>query len=183
MNMSKFSKLDGQDVVIESTLNDMTPVEEGLSVGGWAALLIVAANLIGVGVGVYKEDRLKKSEEVFNKLFSINEISDYVKKECDEILKEQQKADPSVTQNLPSGFMNWIKKNLTDKNISSFDKENNDNLIKTKVGTYNIYAVGSFTNIGKVVVMLYSKDRNDFFTQIIPLPPKELIKKVKEKYM
>ena len=174
--MSKFAKLDGQDIVVESALNDI--VEEG---SGWG-ILGAALILTGTSLTIASYNYAEKSEIMFNKLFSIKEISDYVKKECDKILKEQQKADPSVTQNLPSGIINYIKKTFTDKNFTKVDTMHNHNYVKTKVGTYNIYAIGNFYDIGKVVVMLYSKDRNDFFTQPIPLPPKELIKEIKAKY-
>ena len=191
--MSKFAKLDQQDIMVESTLAELNPVEEG-----WGTLCLALGGMIGTGVGRMGKPGLGgaimlgsaaanryimiKSSADLKKLFDLNEIKEYVKTECGKILKEEQEKDPSVTPDLPGGIIKWIKKQFTDKKVGWAEAIMNTGEIKTEVGPYSIYAIGDTDSIGKITVMLYSKAKNNFFVKVIPPPTKEFIAKLKEKY-
>ena len=192
--MSKFAKLDQQDIMVESTLAELNPVEEG-----WGTLCLALGGMVGSGIGritgkpglggaivlgsaaAGRYVTIKSSADL-KKLFDLNEIKEYVKTECGKILKEEQEKDPSVTPDLPGGLIKWIKKQFTDKKISEMESIMNNGEIKTEVGPYSIYAIGDTDSIGKITVMLYSKAKNNFFVKVLPPPTKEFIAKLKEKY-
>ena len=191
--MSKFSKLEGQDVIIESTLAEITPIEEGwgtVVAGIGTAAGARLSSIIGlkaagaISLGSYAAGKYIniKANGDLAKLFSIDELKNYVKDQCDKILKEEQEKDPSVTPSLPGGFIKWLKKQFTDKKVGWAESIMNSGEIKTEVGPYSIYAIGDTDSIGKITVMLYSKDKNNFFVKVINPPTKDFIEKIKNKY-
>ena len=139
------------------------PVEEG-----WGAFLYKFASFVlprpinGI--------KAIASNLVLKKLLSDRDVMSYLKSECDRILAQERKKDPSITQKLPSDPITLIKRWWHNNDGVGFwsrpsflsDSNNllEDKIFKLGVGQYNVTFWYDSDHIDAAVVLLYSKDHN-----------------------
>ena len=156
------------------------PVEEGWGM----ALYNVASWVLPTKVNAPKAIL---SNMMLKKILDNKELRKYIIAQCDEILKNEQAHDKSVTTKLPSNpialLKTWFKKKSVIKTISKtnlmHDSNNllEDKLFDLKLGKYTTTFWYDTSHIDAAIVVLYSKDKDQIFGKRIPAPKSGELKK------
>lgn len=201
--MSKFSKLEGQDVVVESALAEVSPVEEG-----WAfALKAMAARLGGYIVGtmassefirrklyldedergyiarafgnlsMIASDRLLKiaaSKSLASVLMS-EPMKKYIKEQCDAIYKETKKEVKNLSLKVKEALHLKADDKEMKKDERSIIKKYITDYISCQmtIEGYTIMATGDDKNVDSLYVVFYDPDYDKIIKKAIPAPNKE----------
>ncbi|MBP5698176.1 MAG: hypothetical protein J6W96_01445 [Alphaproteobacteria bacterium] len=121
-----------------------------------------------------------KTDKMFKKLLSTKEFTDYIKKECDAIFKEEKKKDRTLTKDHPNAddiYRNRIsevkraEKKIDMSNVMSYINE-----AQFEVDGYKLFAMGDAKSITEIKVLFFStKDdkTGDLVVRSVPVPKKE----------
>ena len=168
---------DNKNIVMECS-EDMVVSE------GWGAVLTkVLGGPIGLAVGDYINSKKVK------KMITDPKMAQYIKGECERILKEQQEDDSSITKELSGSGWQQAKAILTSKGENS-TKGFIDNMkywkkiyspfdeIGEAIGGFRIDVLADNSHIQKVVLWLYSKDKEKYLLFNVPAPSDEELSKI-----
>lgn len=188
--MSKFSKLDQQDVVVEAALAEMNPVEEGWGI----ALGALGASLLGANIGTvvgaiisfgilalpgaifgafkgYKFLKMKANQQLKSILHK-EKMEKYIIEKCDEIFKKAQKENKNLTTDIEASMKKSEKiKELMDENrspISKFFTYLAD--CSDTIGKYTIMATGDTDSFEFLWVLFYDTKDCKVVKHSIPVP-------------
>jgi len=195
--MSKFSKLDGQDIVVESVLQEITPVEEGWKAavgrifGSWASFAVPAGLLMmltgsfipGVIAGVFaglagtKAIAIAGSKEL-KALLKKPELQKYIKEKADIAFKELKKEHKQLTTDIDAALrkienkkdMNADDRGPVSKFLTKFAK------CTVKIANYTIMATGDGESFDGLFVIFYDEEAGKIIKHAIPVPKEEDLK-------
>ena len=151
---------------------------------GWGTVLAKMGGLVGTVIG--QRINLKKVKQMITE----PKMAAYIKGECERILKEQKENDPSMDKNGPSGVFKTVLASLKAKRPSDASYGFLENMkhwrqyfvendsVGESVGGFRIEALADNAHIQKVVLWLYSNDKEKFFIFNIPAPSDEELSKI-----
>ena len=160
--MSIFMQLTNERDIVSEAFN---PVTEG-----WGTYMM-KGGLVNMVV----------SQQNLQNLFRNKDLVNYIEKECKRILSECRKKDKSVTNKLPSGFLNDLKKwwhNNDEEGFFSWTnfahyKDTSSDYLAVKIPDFYISVFFDTDHIQSVVVVLYSEQGDRFFGKKLNPPAKE----------
>ena len=172
--------IDKKNIITEAfaEVDNMEPTTEGW--GKIAASLIFGnlGNVIHWAFSMTNLQQLGKNKEFVN----------YIKTECNKILKEEQRKDKSVTKNCPNGplkmFQRWWH-GSDDVPFFSLGRWLNwrsdwvdDKLFLDDIEGFNITYFFDTDHVDAIVVVLWSADKEKFIGRRIPEPKKSDLAKI-----
>ena len=169
---------DNKNIVMECS-EDIV-VSEGWGIFLSKSVLGSAADMIGNKLNAKK----------LNEMISKPEVANYIKGECERILKEQQKENPNVDKISADGKIKHVVALLKsrykdDTIVGIIEKKNhwrayfseNDN-IGSIIGGFRIEILYDDKHIQKIILYLYDKEKNKYYLFNIPAPTDEELSKI-----
>ena len=172
---------ENKEIVAECISSVYEPVEEGWGLA--ISRLIPIVNLASDFVGLYKTHKVAK-------ILEEPKMAKYIEKECDKVLKAEQKKDSSVSakntgsiwKKIISAFkvrdfnMNEVSPIENFKHWYAEYKTSNGDVASIK--EYEIGVLYDTDHIQAIFVILYSADRNKYLLRRIPAPSNEELAKI-----
>lgn len=169
---------DNKNIVMECS-EDIV-VSEGWGIFLSKSVLGSAADMIGNKLNA------KKLHEMISK----PEVANYIKGECERILKEQQKENPNVDKISADGKIKHVVALLKsrykdDTIVGPIENRNhwrayfseNDN-VGSIIGGFRIEILYDDKHIQKIILYLYDKEKNKYYLFNIPAPTDEELSKI-----
>lgn len=172
--------IDKKNIITEAfaEVDNMEPATEG-----WQKLIVqwLFGNIGSAGHWAFSMSNLKE-------LGKNKDFVNYVKTECNKILKEEQRKDKSITKNCPNGplkmFQRWWHGSDTVPFFSVGRWTNwrsdweDDLLFLDDIDGFNITYFYDTDHVDAIVVVLWSADREKFIGRRIPAPEKGELAKI-----
>lgn len=151
---------------------------------GWGLALtlpIPGSVVLLAGVRAYSKNNL-------HKIFKNKKLVTYVEKECKAKMLELKKNDKSITNILPTGFLNDIAKwwhNTDEADLNTYAglshfKETGSKYLTLKIPNYYISVFFDTDHIEAIVCVYYSKNKQKFVGKRLTPPTKKDLKYYEE---
>ena len=170
---------DNKNIVMECT-EDIVVSE------GWGVML--SKSFFGTGIADTVGNKLNAKK--LNEMISKPEVANYIKGECERILKEQKKINPNIDKVSADGKIKHViallKSRYNDESRVGFIEDwrhwrayfSENDTIGSTVGGFRVEVLYDNSHIQKVILYLYDKEKNKYYLFNIPAPSDEEVSKI-----
>lgn len=167
-----FTELTGK----KDTLENTESVSEGWEVIFFKIFSAVSPFPISL---ISKNVPIIWSKSNMKRILTNSELVKYLRTQCDEIFKKAKHKDHSVQRELPSGMVHGIREKIFMDYNNTFKKSStkywrnntsNNEFLEGYFSGYAIIVEFDIKHIQSIRVVLYSAERDKYFSKEIPAP-------------